>query len=240
MNIIKTYIEEKQQYNIDKADFLLALRASYKKEKKHKAKINKYYKAYKILSPSEQERVNMAVEKYQLLKRPKRASILLKEVYKYTQNVFKPIKMEFIHLRIFSVFGLEDRETSLISSLLESFRRNSSFSIGHCSQMWNFLYVEDYKNMLYNIFSNVDKSEVYDIGSEDTRILKDFVLDAYNTLDASNILAFGKHKDSREVFSLPDLTQFKADIKNFKWTKFEIAIKEMWDNYVKNKNSYKR
>lgn len=234
-----SYIEEKQQYYIDKQDFLIALRASYKKEKKHKTKINKYYKAYKILSPDEQERLNLAVNKYQLLKRPKRASILLSDIYKYTEPVFKHVRMEFIHLRIFSVFGSEDRETSLISSLLESFRRNSSFAIGQCSQMWNFLYVEDYKKMLYSIITNVNKSEIYDIGSDDTRVLKDFVLDAYNTLDASNILAFGTVKQSREVFSLPDLRQFNNDIKGFKWTKFEVAIKEMWEDYVKNKNSKK-
>lgn len=50
---------------------------------------------------------------------------------------------EYIHTRIFSVYGPGDHPWSLVNTCLNRFRENQVMELGACVQQWNFLYIED-------------------------------------------------------------------------------------------------
>lgn len=51
--------------------------------------------------------------------------------------------MEYVHMRIFSVYGEGDHETSLVSSCVGAAREGRRAELGPCRQLWNFLHVRD-------------------------------------------------------------------------------------------------
>ena len=51
--------------------------------------------------------------------------------------------MEYLHMRIFSVYGEGDHETSLISSCVQAAKEGRTAELGPCRQQWNFLHVKD-------------------------------------------------------------------------------------------------
>lgn len=51
--------------------------------------------------------------------------------------------MEYVHMRIFSVYGENDHPWTLVSQCLRSFLNDQALPLSSCEQMWNFLHVED-------------------------------------------------------------------------------------------------
>lgn len=88
--------------------------------------------------------------------------------------------IRYVHLRIFSLFGENDHPWTLVMSALDKMMRNEDVDLSPCSQNWNFLYIKDAVNQIAGICNHAfsDESfvhEVFNIASDDTRVLKDFV-----------------------------------------------------------------
>jgi len=50
---------------------------------------------------------------------------------------------EYVHTRIFSVYGPGDHLWSLVNTCLNRFQNDEIMELGACVQQWNFLYIED-------------------------------------------------------------------------------------------------
>ena len=95
----------------------------------------------------------------------------------------RKLGMEYVHMRIFSVYGPGDHETSLVSTCVHAVRTGTRTSLGPCSQLWNFLYVEDLAAAVLALTDAASVSggqRIYNVGSLDTRPLKDFVRDIFS------------------------------------------------------------
>lgn len=132
-------------------------------------------------------------------------------------------KPKFIHLRIFSVYGSNDRETTLILSLINSIKKGKDISLSSCMYLWNYLYIDDFTKIIYKlILSNVNG--IFDVASDDTRNLKDYVLEVYDTLNGKIKLKFGERPDSIEKFAIPNIKNLMNAINGFEFTKFSEGI----------------
>ena len=136
----------------------------------------------------------------------------------------KNCKMKFIHFRIFSIYGKEDRSTSLIKQLVKAFKENKDIELSSCEYKWNYLYIDDFTNIVYKFITKNIDSGTYDIASDDTRTLKDYILEAHSVYGAKNNLLFGKRPDSLEKFSLPNIKDTINAISDIKFTKFSDGI----------------
>ncbi|MGP1348623.1 MAG: NAD-dependent epimerase/dehydratase family protein [Stomatobaculum sp.] len=92
--------------------------------------------------------------------------------------------MEYRHLRIFSVYGEGDHEGSLVSSCVNAAAAGKEIRLGPCAQQWNFLHVRDCARAISDVAMLESSvlhagSEAYNIGSVDTRPLKDFVREIF-------------------------------------------------------------
>ncbi len=87
--------------------------------------------------------------------------------------------MHFLHLRIFSVYGKNDRPGTLIESCIKTFLDNGTIDLGACTQKWNYLHVDDFASIVKKLvdrhFDCGDLEHLYNIGSTETRQLKEFV-----------------------------------------------------------------
>lgn len=110
---------------------------------------------------------------------------LLSELYDDTP-------MQFIHMRIYSVYGSGDHETSLVNTVLRAALRHEAITLGPCEQRWNYLEVHDLARAIRILLRSEDtRTGIYDIAGSDSRMLKKYVI-AMNEIAAR----FATHADT--------------------------------------------
>ncbi len=92
-------------------------------------------------------------------------------------------EMQFLHLRIYSVYGYGDHPTTLTNTLTRACLNGTEFSLGPCTQNWNYLEIRDFSEALSLLVESPDtKSGIVDIAGEETKALRDYVLKAAEAL----------------------------------------------------------
>ena len=86
-------------------------------------------------------------------------------------------KMAFIDLRIFSVYGIGDHESTLVQTLVQAVLAGQSMDLSPCSQMWNFMEARDLARAIAFLLEGDFGSGTYDLCGKESRPLKDYVLE---------------------------------------------------------------
>lgn len=143
-----------------------------------------------------------------------RAKLALKEA---ASEYAEKIDLKYLHLRIFSVYGENDHPWAMISSCTEKMLNNVDVDLSDCRQQWNFLYVKDCAKQIVLLsewaFSRMATShEVFNLASNDTRILKSFIEEMYCMTGSESGLHFGKIIPQYRVSLNPDISKMKKAI----------------------------
>lgn len=106
------------------------------------------------------------------------------------KTIAKQIGIEFTWLRVLSAYGPKDRSNSMLMEVITSSKQNKLIKLSDCLQYWDLLHADDIADALIKL-STVDKvSELYVIGSDERKILRDYVLSLASALklDASEMI----------------------------------------------------
>lgn len=127
-------------------------------------------------------------------------------------NLSETLGIKYIHLRIFSIFGENDHPWTLIMSSIRKMMSNEQVDLSPCTQNWNFVYVKDAVRIILKLCVNVVndvsfKHEVYNIASDDTRQLKDFVEEMKRLSKSKSILNYGAVVPQTVVSLQPDMSK---------------------------------
>lgn len=130
--------------------------------------------------------------------------------FQYSENV----GLKYMHLRIFSVFGENDHPHTLFMKVVEKMLHNNPIELSSCNQNWNFLYVRDAAKQIYFLCEKAlkDKTflhEVFNIASEDTRVLRHFVERMKKLLKSTSMMEYGAFVPEHLVTLNPDISKLK-------------------------------
>ena len=115
------------------------------------------------------------------------------------KNLGDSLGIEYVHMRIFSVFGSGDHETSLISTCIKNFKENKDVHIGECIQSWNYIYIKDLCEAVYLLSKKDLQGEfVFNVAGENNRILMDYVKDIKRLLDSNGGIVVEKKEAASE------------------------------------------
>lgn len=127
------------------------------------------------------------------------------------------IKMEYIHTRIFSIYGPDEHKGSLIDSCLEAFLQKKQIELGECSQLWNYLYIDDLVEALLALMNGGTERhqiEIYNIAGveSDTKPLREYINDIYICCGQKGKYILGKRSPNAEgIANLnPDISKIMA------------------------------
>ena len=128
------------------------------------------------------------------------------------KELCKSRKMEYIHTRIFSVYGPGDHPWSLVHTCLNTWMQGGHMELGECTQKWNFLYIEDAAAAIIRLLTE-GRPGVYNIAGEDTRILREFIEEMYCLCGSRGSYAYGKRKPNAEgpASLIPDISKLEAE-----------------------------
>ncbi|MBR0272981.1 MAG: NAD(P)-dependent oxidoreductase [Bacteroidaceae bacterium] len=148
--------------------------------------------------------------------------------------------MKYLHFRIFSLFGEDDHPWTLVMTCVQKMLRHEAIDLSACTQHWNFLYVKDAARQMsllcdYALGSNSFSAETFNIASEDTRVLRDFVLSMQRLTQSNSILHFGAVAPAKVVTLQPEVSKTKAAIGFISSVSFEDVIRRIILKYSNSK-----
>lgn len=131
--------------------------------------------------------------------------------------------------RIFSVYGKGDFENTLITSCIRKMKLNESIDLTEGTQYWNYLYVEDLARILVALKNNNKACGIYNLASDDTRMLKDYILDLKRVLNSESKINFGAvpYRTEGKVNIMPSIEKLKQCIPGISFVKFNEAVRQL-------------
>ena len=140
------------------------------------------------------------------------------------------LKMKYIHLRIFSVYGEDDHPWTLVMSCVDKMLRNEDVDLSSCSQYWNFIYVKDAAKQIAGLCEHAItlpdfRHEVYNIASDDTRVLKEFIEEMSRQTGTSSRLNYGVIVPANVVTLQPNISKLTTATHITTFTPFEKVVR---------------
>ena len=128
-----------------------------------------------------------------------------------TRALCKDFGIRHIWPRIVSVYGENDGEKTLVSTIIDKLLKGESPGLTAGEQMWDYLYSGDAAEALYLMAERGKDGAVYVLGSGRTRPLKEFMMEIGRVVDKNIPLGFGK------IPYLPDQAMhLEADVESLK------------------------
>ena len=140
----------------------------------------------------------------------------------------KDTDIQFIHLRIFSVYGFGDREGTLVDACIDKFNTGEIMQLGPCKQKWNYLYICDFAKMMKKIVDSDMETGIYNVASDDTRRLKEFVDCIYQMSNQLGNYELGDDASNPEKSPnlVPCIDKLLVCIGEMDFTSFDSGIRE--------------
>ena len=144
--------------------------------------------------------------------------------------------MKFLDLRIFSVYGVGDHETTLVHTLVQAVLAGQSMDLSPCSQMWNFMEARDLARAIAFLLEGGFGSGTYDLCSQDSRPLKDYVLEI-----ESLGKVFLEKKEGKTLSTSSSLLRFGERASNAEGpVDLKPSIKDLYDRGFQEKISFQQ
>ena len=134
--------------------------------------------------------------------------------------------IRFIWGRVFSIYGKGDNENTLIMSTIRRMLKNENINMTEGTQFWNYLYVEDLAKLLVILMKNEDANGIYNLASDDTRTLREYILELKSILKSESKINFGVIPYGKEgkVSMKPSIHKLKSILRKYKFIKFKDGI----------------
>lgn len=111
--------------------------------------------------------------------------------YKDAACLCKEQGVLFREPRFFSLYGEDDSPQTMILSILSDMIAGRPCALTQCVQEWNFLHIDDAVCGLILLLEKECADGAYNFASEDTRMLKEFVMQMYEIAHSESELHFG-------------------------------------------------
>lgn len=136
--------------------------------------------------------------------------------------------------RVFSIYGKGDYENTLLMSSIRKMLNNDSIDMTEGTQYWNYLYVEDLAKILVKLAYDNSARGIYNLASNDTRMLKDYILELKEVLKSESKINFGTvpYRSEGKVNIIPNIERLSRiyDVKKISDFKTNIASMILGEN----------
>jgi len=143
------------------------------------------------------------------------------------------LDIEHIWTRIFSTYGINDMDSTMISYCIRSLLNKEMPKLTRCEQIWDYLYCDDAAKAFYLLGENGKNRKVYNIGSGIAKSLKEYVETIRNAIDPNLPLGIGEREYApMQVMHLcADISELQKDTGFQPYTSFENGIKKTVEWY---------
>lgn len=124
------------------------------------------------------------------------------DTYNELMSICKEENISFKWFRLFSCYGIGDNPNTLIMSALKSMLNNDDVELSACTQSWNFINLYDVGNIICILYNKKIPNGAYNLASDDTRILADFIYEMKGICNSTSNLVFGAKQKGQKLMNL--------------------------------------
>jgi len=158
--------------------------------------------------------------------------------YKYLCSKYIESSDKIINLRIFGIFGkYEDYDVRFISNIICRILFDLPIEINQ-NVVFDFIYVKDLCRIIEYFIENNVKEKIYNIGGEEHFELIDIV-NKIKKISGKDFEIKIKNIGMNKEYTC-DNSRLKNELKEFKFTEMEMAIRELYYWYLENKDKIKK
>ena len=95
--------------------------------------------------------------------------------YKYAKDYCREHNCRLVEPRFFSLYGAKDYPGTLVISTLKKMMANEPCDLTECTQIWDFLYIDDAINALCKLIETEKSEGIYNFGSGYSAPLKNYI-----------------------------------------------------------------
>lgn len=143
--------------------------------------------------------------------------------------------LNWIWLRVFSVFGTKENSNWLIPSLVDSMlnRKEMDFTFGE--QNYAYLYIKDCAEIIRRVVVSDINSGIYNISSNEIRSIRSLIEDVKDIVNPNFILNFGalNYRCGQSMHIEGDIQKLIDQIGNIDFSDYKIALENTIDYYLK-------
>ena len=128
---------------------------------------------------------------------------------------------DYLHIRIFSVIGVDDHPWSIIASSCRALPVHKTMEYGACTHLWNFMAIRDAAKAIRLLIECRDQipqedNHIVNIASYDNRVLRSFIEEIYILANSHSELVFHTERTAHSAIVSPDklyrITGWKSEI----------------------------
>jgi UDP-glucose 4-epimerase len=160
------------------------------------------------------------------------------EVLKMFKSFCELNSIDWVWLRLFSIYGIREGSSWLIPSVIENVLMGKPMDLTKCEQRYDYMYVKDFTRAISGILETKNISGIFNLSSNSSVQLKNIVEKIKNFINPSAILNFGAmpYAPNQVMHMEGNSEKFYRQF-NFKVNSdFESNLKEVI-TYYKNKFS---
>lgn len=133
------------------------------------------------------------------------------KIFEQVSEIAKKAGCRFIEPRYFSLYGPGDYEKTLVMSTLKKMLTNDNVELNECTQLWDYLFVDDAMEGLLHLCKSDVPGGVYNFATGHHRTLREFILDMKEAVGSNSKVAFGAVEYNGLYIDLrPDVAKLKS------------------------------
>ena len=118
-------------------------------------------------------------------------------ISKYAAGKFAEIEcgkldLEYVWIRILSIYGTNDNENTLIKDFITNCKENNPMPLGPCTHIWDYLYEDDAGRAFLALGEKGINGKVYSLGSGIGKPLKEYLETIKNMVNQTYTPQYGK------------------------------------------------
>jgi len=118
------------------------------------------------------------------------------------------IGIEYINIIVSNIYGPGDESCRFINFMIKKMLKNDSISLTDGKQLYDFIYIDDAIRMIFAVVEKGKAFESYYVGHDKQIPLRDFIIEAKETLHSKSELLFGEVTNLNEPLNY---TEFETD-----------------------------
>lgn len=147
----------------------------------------------------------------------------------------KNIGLDFVWMQFSNIYGPGNKTGNLVSYTISNLLEGKEATFGPALQLYDFIYIDDLVEAVYRLGLYKTKQNFYFIGSGETRILKDYLIEIGRKCGKLDLIKIGARQDDGIVYTIDmfDISGLIMDIGNYNLTDFSKGIDLTLDSYSK-------
>ena len=142
--------------------------------------------------------------------------------------------INWVWLRVFSVFGEKEDESWLIPALIKRMQNSNEMDLTEGKQKYAYLYVLDFAKIIHKIIICPVPSGIYNLSNNTARSIRNIAESIRNLVNSSFKLNFGAipYRPNQSMYVEGDIGKLTGSIGEIDFIDFELALRKTIGYYL--------